>query len=661
MRTALTMLALALLVGCAPKDEDEDGWTEDLDCDDLDAAINPGTYEICNGIDDDCDGLIDEDPADGSTFYADADGDGWGDNWEWVVACEVPEGYTVQFGDCDDESTAHYPGAPEDDCTDPEDYNCDGSSGYADADGDGFPACEDCDDSERAVNPLAYEICDGVDNDCSSQIDGADALDAVPWYADSDGDGFGDSATARDACEAPDEGWVLRGEDCDDTQAEAFPGADELCNGLDDDCDYEVDDHAVDATTWYQDRDGDGSGDSRYSQTACEAPAGYVDDGSDCDDLDATAWPGGTEVCDGADNDCNGDVDDDPIDPVTFYADADADGYGDADSTTTGCEAPSGYAALGTDCDDSDDSANPGADEVCDEVDNDCDGDIDEDDALDVSTFFLDLDSDGYGDSRYTTEACDAPSGYADNDGDCDDLDDEAYGGLGDDSSDPAISCKALLACDSSASDGMVHLDPDLDGTAIPGFCDMSTDGGGWTLLTWTGDSTSSPTGAPYPGVDYCADLDCEVGSAMEQDDLEALFDLSSELAVGQSPDATLDSYQLLEDYDNAGAYDYSSLSGLTVAYSSDDCDDGGFATGTFRALVGTTAYDGTEVFLAPELRMATCSYSSSSAYVWSVGVIDDFCDDSGDEPGTMLGSFSAYQDGPLDENETGAYSVWVR
>ena len=83
-----------------------------------------------------------------------------------------PDGFVVESGDCDDDQVAVYPGAPEEDCTDPVDYNCDGSTGYADLDGDGTPACNDCDDTDPDVNPYAAEVCnDGVDDNCDGSAD----------------------------------------------------------------------------------------------------------------------------------------------------------------------------------------------------------------------------------------------------------------------------------------------------------------------------------------------------------------------------------------------------------------------------------------------------------------------------------------------------------
>ena len=99
-----------------------------------------------------------------------------------------------------------------------------------------------------------------------------DALDAAVWFADDDGDLFGDAAASTTACEAPS-GFVGDDNDCDDSRAAVNPDADELCDELDNDCDGEIDPpSAVDAQTWYGDGDGDGVGVTRLAVRACVAP-----------------------------------------------------------------------------------------------------------------------------------------------------------------------------------------------------------------------------------------------------------------------------------------------------------------------------------------------------------------------------------------------------
>ena len=87
------------------------------------------------------------------------------------------------------------------------------------------------------------------------------------------------------------------------------------------------------------------------------------------------------------------------------------------------CEAPDEYVADNTDCDDNDDDINPGADELCDEEDNDCDGETDENTAVDATTWYLDLDGDGYGIDVVSTVSCEAPESFVEDSGDCDDGD----------------------------------------------------------------------------------------------------------------------------------------------------------------------------------------------------------------------------------------------
>ncbi len=534
-------------------DADGDGYGDDLrptaactqpdgllaeggDCDDRTPLVNPAATERCNGQDDDCDGDIDEDAGDALTWYLDEDADGFGDPSATTRACSLPQGATDDASDCDDARADVHPGA--DETCDDTDNDCDGDidedavdapTWYGDADIDGFgdpatttEACEqptghlldssDCDDTRGDVHPGADEYCDGVDNDCDGLVDEDDAVDAPTWHADADTDGWGDPATAADACEAPT-GWLAAGLalDCDDSDETINPDATEICDGIDNDCDSLVDDDdpsldAGTASTWYTDSDSDGFGDPDGATQACLRPTGHVDGSlaTDCDDGDAAINPGATEICDGIDDDCDGLVDDD--DPgvdlstgTTWYADSDGDGYGDAGSSTAACDTPSGHVdvSLATDCDDGAAEVNPGAQEVCDGIDDDCDTLVDDDDpSLDTSTrttWYTDADGDGFGDPLTGADACDRPSGAMAYGTDCDDTQAE-------------INPEADEVCDSidNDCDGLVDDDdPDVAGT------------------TWYADADLDGYGDPYDTVEACEEPSGYVDDSSDCDDLD--------------------------------------------------------------------------------------------------------------------------------------------
>jgi hypothetical protein len=274
MKPVSSLLAIVALFGLAAcnVDNDGDGIAAHLDCDDNNAAIYPGAPELCDGLDNDCDGIVDNNTTDAPTFYRDFDGDGFGDPESVISDCRfddvsgTPDPTFIPFG-------------------------------YVSNDAD-------CDDRRAAVNPDADEICDGIDNDCDGDIDGDNAVDKATWYRDADNDTFGDPDTTALACDVPT-GFVGNALDCDDTQGSINPDADERCDAVDRNCDGDFYAGAVDAPTWYRDSDGDGYGDDLRPLVQCLQPAGHVADKTDCNDEIARVNPGATETCDGFDTDCN--------------------------------------------------------------------------------------------------------------------------------------------------------------------------------------------------------------------------------------------------------------------------------------------------------------------------------------------------------------------
>ncbi len=247
-----------------------------------------------------------------------------------------------------------------------------------DGDGDGFDELSgDCDDANPYVFPGAQEFCNGTDDDCDGEVDEVGALGGESFHADADGDGWGISGYDVDACSAPP-GYAERRGDCHDGDPAINPGADEVCDHIDNDCDGRVDeDSAVGAPTWYPDLDGDGFGDAAKPTPACEQPWDHVsgEAGVDCDDVDPNVNPAATETCETSyDDDCDGTANDvDAYDCQDWYADLDGDGH--AGTAVCLCEPEGDYRyEEATDCDDGDAAVNPDAVEVSNWLDDDCDG-----------------------------------------------------------------------------------------------------------------------------------------------------------------------------------------------------------------------------------------------------------------------------------------------
>ena len=414
LRAPLALLLFGLTACLAPPpeswDADEDGIPASEDCDDRDPDAFPGAAELCDGDDADnnCDGVSDAD--------TDSDDDG-------AAICE----------DCDDERATRAPGL--DEVCDSQDNNCDGEVDEGltlDLDGDGYStpsSCagsrDDCNDSSEAVHPDADEICDRLDNDCNGAVDEGLSTDA-------DGDGHYTSGS----CAEPND-------DCDDDEPAAYPGAIEVCDELDNDCDGDTDE-GLSSRTWWPDGDGDGFGDEDAAlddlveRCAAELP-GYAPTAGDCDDGDRAIHPDADELCNDEDSDCDGLLPED--DPDT---DADADGF----------------SACVDDCDDDDPARNPAGTETCNGADDDCDGEVDGDNDGDGVGVCDDCDDGDPGRFPGAAEVCDGV------DQDCDGVID------GDSDGDGFGACED---CD----DGNADIAPDVVETCngIDDNCDGIADG----------------------------------------------------------------------------------------------------------------------------------------------------------------------------------------
>ncbi len=366
-----------------------------------------------------------------------------------------------------------------------------------DGDGDGVVEGEDCDDGDDGVFPGATERCNGVDDDCDSLTDEPGSADEATWYTDADGDGFGDDATAVQACDAP-KGMIAVGGDCDDGANAIYPGHAEVCDGVDEDCDGTVDDEPTDGSPWYQDLDGDGYGDPAVSVNACAAPLDgwWVPDAGDCDDGTNAMAPGLPEYCDGVDNDCDGGVDDEPTNGDRFWPDADGDGVGAESGDVVTCGAPDGFVGHTGDCDDSDDDVFPGNTEACDGEDNDCDAIIDEvEEARDALRLYADADGDGYGDDATLVLTCAPVPDMVDVGGDCDET-------------NPAINPGAAEVC----FDG-------VDNDCAAGV----DDGGAVDATTFYKDDDGDGFGDPLVARPSCSEPRDHVLDASDCDDTDPL------------------------------------------------------------------------------------------------------------------------------------------
>ena len=420
-------------------DDDDDGDPDEVDCAPLEPLAHHGAKETCDGVDNNCNGQVDE-------GYADKDLDG-------MANCVDPDDDNdgdLDATDCDPNNKNVYNGALE--ACDGLDNDCNGKvdEGFIDYDGDGVADCvdvdsdgdldpdiSDCAPFNKEIHNSAVEACDGVDNNCNLQVD--------EGYADKDKDGLANCIDPDDDNDGdPDP------TDCAPLDPTMFHGGQEKCDGIDNNCDGKVDEG-------YPNFDGDGEADCIDNDDDNDGDPDIVD----CNPVDAEIFNGAQEVCDGQDNDCNLLVDEPGSQGcVTFYKDKDDDGFGMTNKFLCLCGPGDEYTATQPgDCDDSVLSINPDGTEVCNNSDDDCDGTKDNPGSLGCESHFMDLDNDGYGSNQGTCICWPNNMYTTTNGGDCNEQ-------------DPAIHPGAMEACDGIDNNCDGNIDEGVGSSC--GNCDPS-------------------------------------------------------------------------------------------------------------------------------------------------------------------------------------------
>ena len=468
-----------------------------------------------------------------------------------------------------------------------------------DNDLDGFTESQgDCDDLQVLTHPGAEEIADAADNDCDGDIDeGFDTFD-------DDGDCFCEAGSCSGSVEP--ECTEILGGDCDDSNIDIYPDAEEWCDDDDNDCDDLIDENdAVDAPIWYRDLDTDFYGNPNSAQAACDVPTGYVSNTLDCNDSAAAIHPGATELTgDGVDQDC------DTTD--SCYQDSDNDGYGVntvVSGLTLSCANDANRAANTSDCNDANALVNPTSTETtADGIDQDCDN---------VDSCYVDSDNDGFGSSAILDGLsldCNVDPLRSANNTDCNDASASVAPGASETIADGVDQdCDAKDSC---------YLDDDNDGfgtgqTVVGLTLSCFNDANRATVSTDCDDGSASvrpnATETVADGIDQNCDnvdscyqdgdndghgstlvvagltLDCTVDSLRSSDNLDcndgaAAVGPGATEVVADGVDQNCDSADsCYQDSDDDGYGTTTVIAGLTLSCANDanraavstDCDDG--------------------------------------------------------------------------------------
>lgn len=285
------------------------------------------------------------------TWYLDADQDTFGTPTQTVQSCCQPAGYVANDTDCDDTNPLLNPN----------------TVWYLDADNDTYG---DLANPFTGCTPPTTATYVQNSTDCDDANPNVNAI--TTWYLDSDNDGFGNLSMTTQNCGQP-VGYVANSTDCDDANNQINPNATEVFDGVDNNCDLVIDEGFT-LTTYYEDLDGDNFGSGVSIQSVTNPGAGYSLVSGDCDDNNNLINPNATEVCDGIDNNCDLNIDE-SLPTFTYYLDADNDGFGDLNFTTTDCSVPAGYSVNSLDCNDANNQINPNATDIpANNIDEDCSG-----------------------------------------------------------------------------------------------------------------------------------------------------------------------------------------------------------------------------------------------------------------------------------------------